>query len=74
MCVPYRQLDSKARRRVAIGSLCLALGLLLPRIVHPTGELEQDWLHGICGMFLGVSIGVNLFSLRFARGCGKPQT
>ena len=73
MCIPYRQLDSKGRRRVALLNLCLIAGLLLPLVVHPTGKLEQDWLHGVCGVLLGIYIGVNLFTLRFARNAGNPQ-
>jgi hypothetical protein len=73
MGLSHRQLDPKTRRLLAIGNLCLAAGLLLWNFARPSSKIEQDWLHGVCGMLLGISIGINLFGLRFARRCREKQ-
>jgi hypothetical protein len=69
MCVPYRQLDPKTRRLVAIGNLCLVIGLLLWNFVHPSSQIEKNWLDGVTGLLMGLSIGINLFAFRFAQSC-----
>lgn len=43
-----------------IGMLCLVLGLLSPMLYHPASEAAREWLHGITGFFLGLSITFNL--------------
>jgi len=68
-----RQLDRRTRRLMAAGNLALAIGLILFGFVHPGGVLEQNCLHAVAGMLLGVSIGINLFALRFARRCREKQ-
>jgi hypothetical protein len=51
----------------AIGNITLVIGLLLWPFVHPSGQVERNWLHAVCGLLLGVSISINLLTLR--RGC-----
>lgn len=68
-----KQLDRRTRRLIAAGNLAMAIGLILFNFVHPGGALERDCLHGVAGMLLGVSIGINLFALRFARRCREKQ-
>jgi hypothetical protein len=63
MCLLRRQLDPKARRRVVLANLSLAVGLMLRVFVHPAGQMEQNWLDAACGFLLGLSITVNLFGL-----------
>ena len=63
MCLLGRQLDPKARRRVVLANLSLAVGLLLRVFVHPAGQMEQNWLDAACGFLIGLSIAVNLFGL-----------
>jgi hypothetical protein len=44
---------------IAFGSLCLAIGLLLPMIFHPAGASEINLLHFFRGLLLGLAITVN---------------
>jgi hypothetical protein len=73
MCIPIRQLDPKWRRMMAVGNFSLVAGLLLWnfRSYIPAGP---DWLHPVCGLLFGLSIGINLFGLRLARRCRASQT
>lgn len=73
MCIPNRRLNPKARRLIAVANLCLAAGLLLWNFVHPSGNIAREWLHGVCGALLGISIGINLFGLRLARRCAEKR-
>jgi hypothetical protein len=52
---------------MAIGNICLVIGLLLWLFVHPAGQFSRDALHFVCGLLLGLSITINLITLR--RGC-----
>jgi len=69
MCIPNRLLDRKTRRLMAIGNISLVIGLLLWLFVHSSGQMERNWLHGVCGFLLGLSITINLFGLWVARRC-----
>jgi Zn-dependent protease len=69
MCIPNRLLDKKTRRLMAIGNISLVIGLLLWLFVHPSGQMERNWFHGVCGFLLGLSITINLFGLWVARRC-----
>jgi len=73
MSFTYRNLDSKARRLIAIGNLCMAVGLLLMLFVHPSGNTGRNWLHAVTGFLLGLSIAINLFAFSFARRCREKQ-
>jgi hypothetical protein len=68
-----RQLDPKVRRRVALGNVCLALGLVLFFFVHPANQTLLNITHGVSGLLLGISIGINLFAWRLARRCREKQ-
>jgi len=57
-----------------LGMLCLALAFILPRFFHPTGNFGPDFMDGLQGGLLGMSIGLNLFSAVVAgrqRRCGQ---
>lgn len=73
MCIPIHQLDSKTRRRMALGNISLVIGLLLWLFVHPSGQIERNWVQGLSGLLLGISIGINLFGLRLARRCPPAE-
>ena len=73
MCIPIRQLDPKTRRLLAIGNMSLVVGLLLWLFVHPSGQIEKNWLHAVCGFLLGLSITINLMGLIFARRCSDKR-
>ncbi len=67
MCIPNQKHDKKTRRLTALANFSLVFGLALWLLVHPTVQIEKNWLHGICGFLLGFSITVNLIGLRCAR-------
>ncbi len=69
----HRQLDPKTKRLIAIGNLSLAIGLLLLNFPHPSGQIERNWLHGVGGFLLGLSITINLYAFRFARRCSQDS-
>jgi hypothetical protein len=73
MCIPIRQLDPKTRRLLAIGNISLVVGLLLWLFVHPSGQIEKNWLHAVCGFLLGLSVTINLMGLVFARRCREKR-
>jgi hypothetical protein len=67
MCISLRQMDSKSRIFMAIGNLCLTIGLTLRLFVHPSGQAAKNWLEGVSGLLVGISIGTNFFGLRHMR-------
>ena len=78
MCIPNRQLDPKTRRMRVIGNVCLVAGLLLWNCdqwhwLQVSGQIERNWFQALVGLLMGVSIGVNLFGLRFARRCRAAE-
>ena len=54
---------------LVIGNLCLSIGLLLRLFVHPSGLIHKNLLDGVCGLLIGLSIGINLFVVRLAHRC-----
>jgi hypothetical protein len=69
MWMRIRQLDAKTRRWLAKGNISLIMGLLLWMFIHPHGQTAKDWLDGVCGFLLGLSIAINLLGLWKARRC-----
>ena len=63
----------KVRRQVALGCLCLSMGLLLRLFVHPSGNVGRNWLDGVAGMLIGMSIAINFLAFRSTRRCGGKQ-
>lgn len=57
---------------MAVANLALSIGLVLPYFIHPAGQRSADWLDGIRGLLIGVSIGMNLSIIRFGRRCAPP--
>jgi hypothetical protein len=55
---------------IAFGMICLAVGIVLPWLIHPSTRLEQDWLHGASGFLYGLSISVIIMALIRQRRCG----
>ena len=58
MCSP--SCSKKMGALMPIGMLCLAVGLLLPRIIHPASTAGADFQHAATGFLLGLSIVFNL--------------
>jgi hypothetical protein len=52
---------------IAFAMLCLVFAMLLPKIIHPTARLGQDWIDGVDGLLFGISIGINLLAARRRR-------
>jgi hypothetical protein len=55
-----RETDPKSRKLIALASACLAIGLVLPMLLHPSEQSSRNLLHFVCGALLGLSISVNL--------------
>ena len=69
MCTSVRKRSFKHRILMAVANLALCIGLVLPYFIHPAGQRGANWLHGIRGLLIGMSIGMNLFIIRFSRRC-----
>jgi hypothetical protein len=67
MYFPNRNLNPRDRVIFQIGNFSLVAGLLLWMFVHPTSQIEKNWLEAVSGFLFGFYITVNLFVLRF--GC-----
>jgi len=58
---------------VRVGMLCLLVGIVAPRLLHPATALGSDWLDAARGVLYGASIALNLFAARRSgrRHCGE---
>ena len=61
MIARYAAKDPKTPMR--IGMACLLVGLVWPRFLPVTGGLGGDATDGIRGLFMGLSIGLNIWAL-----------
>ena len=59
--------NRKSMRMVAWGCFTLAASLMLKTLAHPAGQVAKDWLDGVCGLLIGISLGLNLFGVIAAR-------
>jgi hypothetical protein len=69
MCIPVWKRSLKDRTLMAVANLALCIGLVLPYVVHPAGQRSADWLDGIRGLLIGMSIGMNLLIIRLGKRC-----
>lgn len=69
MCISVGKRSLKNRILMAVANLALSIGLVLPYFIHPAGQRGADWLHGIRGLLIGMSIGMNLSIIRSRRRC-----
>ncbi len=73
MCLVRRNLDPKARRFLAFGNLCLAVGLTLPYLGKGFGLRHPELFDGLRGLLLGLSIAFIFTAFRRSRRCGDRQ-
>ena len=59
--------SKKSKRMLSAGMFALAASLILFTQVHPATPLGKDWLDGIAGFFMGISIALNLGSVLVAK-------
>jgi hypothetical protein len=69
MCTPNHLRDPKTRSMMVIGNLSLAVALLMWNFARPATTKTHGWVAGLAGLLLGLSIGLNLFTVRRARRC-----
>jgi hypothetical protein len=48
------------RKLVAAGMSCLVIALVLPEFFHPASQFRLNAIHFVRGLFMGISIGLNL--------------
>jgi hypothetical protein len=73
MCLANRNLSPKARCFLAIGNMCLVLGLLMSIIDKDAAFHNAALYHGLRGLLIGLSIGFNFGALRLAKSCPQPN-
>lgn len=73
MCITNSRLDRKSRRLKVIANLSFVIGLLLWLFVHPAGQIERDWVHGMSGFLLGLYITMNLLGFGSAGRCRETE-
>ena len=72
----FRSEAQKAKAMWTVGTLSISFALLLRLFVHPSTALGTNWLHGISGFLIGISIVLNLGSVIIRsrlRNCAKAQ-
>jgi hypothetical protein len=55
-----REINPKSRKLFSLASASLALGLVLPMLLHPSGQSSRNLLHFVCGLLIGMSLSINL--------------
>jgi hypothetical protein len=73
MCILVGKQSWKGRSLRAVANIALCIGLVLPYFIHPAGQRSADWLDGIRGLLIGMSLAMNLFIIRFGRRCAPPM-
>lgn len=72
----FRSEAQKAKAMWTVGTLSVSLAVLLRMFVHPSIALATNWLDGISGFLVGISIVLNLGSVTIRnrlRNCSKAQ-
>jgi len=72
MCAPIYRRDRRARFIYVIANVSLVAGLLLLNFGRSVTSAAHPWIDGFGGLFMGLSIGANLFVVLCARRC--PHT
>jgi hypothetical protein len=66
----FQTASKKVRTLLAVGMASLATSLLLLSCLHPATATGKKWIDGIGGLFMGLSIGLNLGSFLLIRRLG----
>jgi hypothetical protein len=61
--VIFRSEAQKAKVMLTVGTVSVSLAILLGMFVHPSTVPGTNWLHGISGFLVGISIVLNLGSV-----------
>jgi hypothetical protein len=72
--VIFRSEAQKAKVMWRVGTFAISFALLLRVFVHPSTAPGTNWLHGISGFLVGISIVFNLGSVMIRnrlRNCAK---
>jgi hypothetical protein len=64
MCLARSNLSLKARRFLAIGSLCLVAGLLMSLFDKDLGRQHASLYDALRGFLIGLSVAFNFVALR----------
>lgn len=59
----FRSEAQKAKAMWTLGTLSVSFAVLLHMFVHPSTALAVNWLDGISGFLVGISIVLNLGSV-----------
>ncbi|HEV2487005.1 MAG TPA: hypothetical protein VGT08_15865 [Terracidiphilus sp.] len=73
MCLAARNLTPKSRRFLAIGNLCLAVGLLMSVFDKDVVLHHAAIYDGLRGLLIGLSLAFNFGALRMGANCRKTQ-
>jgi hypothetical protein len=73
MCVPFQKRSRKARLGMVIGNFSLVAALLLWNFARHDSSPQQAWLHALCGLMFGLSIGANLSAIVLGKRCRTTQ-
>ena len=71
----FRSEAQKAKAMWTVGTLSVSFALLLRMFVHPSTAVGTNWLDGLFGFLVGISITLNLGSVIIRnrlRNCAKP--
>jgi hypothetical protein len=72
MCLfRHRQLDSKSRKILAAGNLCLASSLLFTHFEGGFGHRHPALFDGLRFLLIGCAISLLFWSARRSRGCAS---
>ena len=69
MCIAIGKRRRKERILLVIANLALCAGIAFQYRFHFAHA--EDWLDGVRGLLLGISIGINLMLLRRGRRCER---
>ena len=67
-------MNLRSRQLIAIGGLYLAIGLSLGLFIHPSSQTAKNWIDGVSGLLVGISLVTNCFGWIHARRCRVPAT